>query len=281
MTRRRDRPEIRVSILAIMIFQVCALFARVALDRTLVGKGVDRSVSNDLSYLVVPPILTLLLYPYLRQHKDALLSLLQLSRLTLRRAAFSILLGLSMSVTYWAILTVLMWIGLVGNEDPNASVGPIVNFGCPPLPMLMLSIVMMSLLVPIVEEVINRGLLLYSLLRRGTIVAVVISAILFALMHKPGSYAVAFTVGLFLAAQALNSRTLLAPILTHGAYNLAATIHWDCFQIVWNPPVSDQTLTAAAQVAAPVALAGVLLCCWLVSKKAIGARTPRLPASSA
>jgi membrane protease YdiL (CAAX protease family) len=281
MTASKDRPGIRVSILAIMIFQICALFARSILDLTLVRKGIDRSVSNDLSYLVVPPILALLLCPYLRQHKDALLGLLRVSHLTFRVAAFSIVLGLLMRLTYWALLTVLMWTGLVGNDDPDAIVGPILGFGCPPLPVLMFSLVTMSLLVPIVEEVVNRGLLLHALLNRGTIAAVIISALLFTLMHKPGSYAVAFTIGLFLAVQALNSRALWAPLLTHGAYNFAATIHWDCFQIVWNPPVLDQTLATAAYVAAPVALTGVLLCCWLVSKRAIGARTPRLPAKSA
>jgi membrane protease YdiL (CAAX protease family) len=277
MTAETCRPVFRVSILAIMLFQLCALFARSALELSLVSKGTDRSVAGDLSYLIVPPILMALLYPYLRQHKHALASLFQPCRLTLRLCCLSLLLGVLMRVTYWATLTVLMWLGLIKNDDPGALTGPVVGFDCPPLLVLGLSFLVMALLVPVVEEVINRGFLLHALLPRGTVMSVGLSACLFAVVHRTDSYLVAFVAGLFLGVQLLNSRTLWAPLLTHAVYNASATFQWDCFQIIWNPPEGDAALAAVTRIAAPTAVLGILICCFLVSKKAIGARPPRSP----
>jgi membrane protease YdiL (CAAX protease family) len=277
MTAEACRPVFRVSILAIMLFQLCALFARSALELSLVGKGSDRSVAGDLSYLIVPPILMALLYPYLRRHKHALASLFQPCRLTLRLCCFSLLLGVLMRVTYWAVLTVLMWLGLIKNDDPGAIVGPVLYFDCPPLLVLGLSFVVMALLVPVVEEVINRGFLLHALLPRGTVMSVSLSACLFAVVHRTDTGVAAFVAGLFLGVQLLNARTLWAPLLAHAAYNASATFQWDCFRIIWNPPAEDPALAAMTRIAAPTAVMGILICCFLVSKKAIGARPPRSP----
>jgi membrane protease YdiL (CAAX protease family) len=277
MTVEACRPVFRVSILAIMLFQLCALFARSALELSLVSTGSDRAVAGDLSYLIVPPILMALLYPYLRRHAHALASLFQPCRLTLRLCCFSLLLGVLMRVTYWAVLTVLMWLGLIKNDDPGAIVGPVLYFDCPPLPVLGLSFLVMALLVPVVEEVINRGFLLHALLPRGTVMSVGLSACLFAVVHRADTGVAAFVAGLFLGVQLLNARTLWAPLLAHAAYNASAIADWYCFQIIWNPPAEDPALAAVTRIAAPTAVMGILICCFLVSKKAIGARPPRSP----
>jgi len=272
MTPEKIRPVIRVSVFAIMVFQICGLLARSALDLALVRSGINRAVANDLSYLAVPPLLIILLYPYLRQHWCMLVGLLRPAQLRIRLCCLSLLLGVLMRVTYMAILTVLMWAGLVRNDDPDAIAGPIIGFGCPALPVLSLSLLVMSFLVPFVEEVINRGFLLHALLPRGVVTSVVVSAGLFAAMHQPGTYLGAFVAGLFFGVQMLNARTLWAPLLAHSAYNATAIISWDCTQIIWNPPQADPGLAAVTQIAAPIATLGALLCCLLVTKKAIGAR---------
>jgi membrane protease YdiL (CAAX protease family) len=272
-----DRPAFRVSILAIMVFQTCALFARSAFDTSLVRNGMDRSVANDVSYLVVPPLLLVLLFPYLREHAASLLRLLRLSRLSLRLCWMSLLLGLVLRATYWSVLTILMWTGVVRNDEPGAIAGPFFGFGCPPPAVLALSLLVMSVLVPMMEEIINRGFVLHALLPRGVATSVIASACLFALAHKPGAYVVALVSGVFLATQMLNARTLWAPLLTHAAYNAAAIIHWDCFQLIWNPPPADPGLAAAGKAAVPFAIAGIWLSCWLVSEKAIGAGSSRSP----
>ncbi|HEX5766410.1 MAG TPA: type II CAAX endopeptidase family protein [Woeseiaceae bacterium] len=273
------RPVFRVSVLAIMLFQVCALFARSALDISLVKRGMDRAIANDVSYLVVPPILAAFMYPYLRRHWTSLRSLFRPKALTLRLFMLAVILGLLLRVTYWALLTVLIWAGVIGNDDPDAVIGPLLGFDCPPLPVLALSVLTMSLMIPLVEEIINRGFLLHALLPRGVVASVLLSAFLFALAHQPGTYVAAFAAGILLAVQTLNSQSLWPSLITHSTYNLAAIVDWECFQIIWNPTMSDQTLITITKVAAPVAVGGIVLCCWLVCKKAIGTTVPRLPRS--
>lgn len=82
------RPVFGVSVIAIMIFQVAALFARSMLELSLMDDGYSRAIAEDLSYLVVPPILLVLMFPYLKRCKDPLLSLFRRADLTLRLVVF-------------------------------------------------------------------------------------------------------------------------------------------------------------------------------------------------
>lgn len=271
MTKRIERPVFQVSVIAIMIFQVAALFARSMLELSLMDDGWSRAVAEDLSYLAVPPILLLLMFPYLKRCQGPLLSLFRRSDLTVRLAVFSVLLGLSLRLAYWATLTVLMAFGVVGNADPDAIIGPILGFQCPPPAVLLLSIVVMAVLVPVIEEIVNRGFILHRLLPRGRAVAVTATAVLFAVLHKPGTYPVAFVVGVILAIQTLNFRSLWGAVIAHAAFNAAAILDWECFRIVWNPPVSDPALVRLAALSAPVALLSLSLAVLLASEKAAGA----------
>ncbi|MEX2125160.1 MAG: CPBP family intramembrane glutamic endopeptidase [Woeseia sp.] len=254
---------------------MAALVARSALELSLMYNGYGRAFAEDLSYLVVPPILLVLMFPYLKRCKGALLGLLRRADLTCRVVALSIVLGLTLRLIYWATLTALIWLGVVSNDDPNAVGGPIIGVECPPRQVLMLSFVVSAFLIPIIEEVGNRGFVLHALLPRGVILSVIISALLFAVMHKPGSYVFAFFGGLFFAMQVLNYRTLWAPIIAHAAYNAAAVVDSECFRIVWNPPISDPTLSTLGMLSAPLALVGILVATFLVSKTAAGARKAR------
>ncbi len=264
------RPVFGVSVIAIMIFQVAALFARSMLELSLMDDGYSRAIAEDLSYLVVPPILLVLMFPYLKRCKDPLLSLFRRADLTLRLVVFSVLLGLTLRLTYWATLTVLIWLGVVGGNDPAASTGPIFGFGCPELPVLLLSLGVMALMVPLMEEVIHRAFIVHALLPKGFLVSIIVSALLFALMHKPSTYAVSFFAGVFFAIQLLNYRTLWASMITHATFNAAAVLDWDCLILVWNPPASDPAFSAIATISIPVALAGLVFAALLVSKKAAG-----------
>jgi membrane protease YdiL (CAAX protease family) len=263
-------PTFPVSVIAIILFQVAALFARSMLDLSLGARGMDPAVANDLSYLIVPPILLVLMFPYLRMCKNSLRELFAPSRLTARVVVLSIMLGLVLRLTYWASLTLLIGTGLITNDDPNAITGPILGFKCPTLLVLLLSLGVMSCLIPLIEEVINRGYILHALLQKGTVVAIVVSATAFAAMHEPGTYIVAFLIGLILAIQTLNYRALWGPIVTHATFNALAIIDWDCFRIVWNPPANDPVFTNVVWASLPITIAGVIVSLLLVNKKAVG-----------
>lgn len=265
------RPVFQVSIVAIMLFQVAALFARSMLELSLVADGTQEAVAKDLSYLVVPPILLMLMFPYLKRYKTQLLRLFRLSALTWRVVLLSLLLGVTLRLTYWSVLTVLMRFGIMANADPNAIVGPLIGFDCPSPPVLILSLSVMAVFIPVIEEAVNRGFVLHALLPKGVVFSIGVSALLFAAMHRPSSYLTVFLVGVLFAIQALNYRALWGPIFAHAAYNAAGILDWECFQIIWNPSTSDPQLTTLSMVAAPVAVLGACLAVYIVTRKAAGA----------
>ena len=266
------RPAFQVSVAAIMLFQVAALFARSRLELSFVEDGVQEALAKDLSYLVVPPVLLVLMFPYLKRCKTHLLALFRTSALTWRLVSLSLLLGVTLRVVYWSILTVLIRIGLVANDDPNAVVGPLIGFECPSSSILLLSLGVTAALIPVIEEAINRGFILHALLPRGLATSIGISAAFFALMHPPATYLTAFLIGVLLAVQTLNSGTLWPAVIAHGSYNAAAVFDWDCFRIVWNPPPSDPKLAIASLVAAPVATLGICLAIYIVTRRPAGAQ---------
>lgn len=272
------RPDFRVSILAVVLFQVAALFARSMLDLSLQRNGMARDVASDLSYLVVPPILLLLMFPYLHRCRDALRQLFARHRLTLRVVLCSVALGLTLRLMWWASTTFLIGIGVIRNEDPDAITGPIIGWECPSFPIVALSILVMAAVAPVTEEIVHRGFILYRMLTYGRNLAIIASAALFALMHE--SYSATFVAGLVFAAQALNYRALWGPIVAHATYNAAAVLDWDCFRFIWNPALSDPALSILTWASVPVLLVGAGLIILLVGKKAAGAARPPRPKHS-
>lgn len=254
-----------------MLFQVAALFARSLLELSLIEDGMNDAVAKDLSWLVVPPILIALMFPYLKLCKVQLLRFFRLSDLTWRLFVLALLLGITLRVVRWAVLTVLIRLGVPGNEDANALTGPFFGFDCPSSPVLILSLCVTAFLIPILEETINRGFILHALLPRGIALSIGISSLCFALMHPPVMYVSAFLVGILLATQTLNCGTLWAALIAHSAYNAIAVIDWECFRIVWNPPPSDPQLTILSIIAAPIAVLGTGLAILIVTRRTAGA----------
>ncbi len=263
---RSSVPSVRAPIVAIMIFQVAALFARAFLEIRLIDSGEPQPFAQDLSYLVVPPILIILMYPILRRHGSYLRSLLRRQDLTVRLIATSVLLGFALRMSFWGGLISFVSFGVLRNTDPNAVVGPVISFGCPDADVLALSFLVMSFLVPTIEEIGNRGLILQSLLRRGRLFALMLSSVLFALMHDPQAIAVAFLVGLFLGTQMINCKTLWGPLITHATYNAVAILSWECVRVQWNPIDTKSAVMGTGSIAAALAVVGIALSIILVQR---------------
>ena len=253
---------VRAPILAIMIFQVAALFTRAFLETSLIDSGQPEPFAQDLSYLVVPPIMIILMYPVLRQHGPYLLSLLRRQDLTIRLVVLSVLLGITLRMTYWGGLI----FGVIRNSNLNAVVGPAFTFGCPDPGVLALSFLVVSLLVPLIEETINRGLILQSLMHRGRFFALVLSSILFAIIHDPQSIVLAFLVGLFLAVQMIKCKTLWASLITHATFNAVVVLDWECVSTQWNPVVTTPSIIGAGLIATTLAAVGTSFSIFLVTK---------------
>jgi membrane protease YdiL (CAAX protease family) len=242
-----------------MIFQVAALFARAVLENRLIDSGKPQPFAQDLSYLVVPPILIILMYPILRRHGSYLRALLRRQDLTIRLIATSVLLGFTLRMSFWGGLISFISFGVIRNTDPNAVVGPVISFGCPDPGILALSFAVVSFLIPVTEEIIHRGLILQSLLHRGKILAIVLSSALFAVAHDPQAIAVAFLGGLFLGVQMINRRTLWGPLITHATYNAMAILGWECVRVQWNPIESAPAVMGTGSIAAALAVVGIAL----------------------
>jgi membrane protease YdiL (CAAX protease family) len=263
---------IRAPILGILIIELAALIARACIEVKLIADGYDATFSADLSYLVVPPILGILLFPILRDHKSFLRSLLRREHLTLKLVLSAIGIGLSLRIAWWCQLAFQISTGITTNPDSDAIFGPTFTLGCPPPIVILLGILVMAVLVPVIEEVINRGLVQSTLASRGKIFAILITAVIFAAYHSPGSYYVAFLIGLVLGVQFWNSRTLWFSLITHSTYNGLVQLDWRCTTGKWNPIAAELPLTSIAIVSA----AGLILClisvAFLIRKNTVEAR---------
>lgn len=86
----------------------------------------------------------------------------------------------------------------------------------------------LSLLAAVAEEALFRRVLYARLLRLGTVAAITITAVLFALVHLPAYGTAAIPVdlgaGLLFGWQRWASGTWTTPALTHGAANLLAVL---------------------------------------------------------
>ncbi len=261
---RSTYTSIRAPILAIAIFEVAALIARAFLETRLIASGEAKPFAQDLSYLVVPPILLILMFPILRQHGSYLRSLLRRQDFTIRLVVLSVLLGVMLRMTYWGGLLSLVSFGAIRNSDLNAIVGPAISFACPDPGVLLLSFLVVSFLIPLIEETVNRGLILPSLMHRGSIFAVVLSSALFAVMHDPQAIMVSFLGGLFLAMQMIKYKTLWAPLIMHATNNAVAVLDGECVSAQWNPIETTPAMIGTGLIETILTVVGFSACVFLV-----------------
>ena len=267
-----QQQAIRVPILAMIIFLVAALFARSFLQLRLQNLGYNPGFAKDLSFLVVPPILAVLMYPIFREHKDHLSSLFQRQLLSWRLVLAALAVGLLMRIAWWCQLIVRISFGITKNADPEAIVGPSFSFNCPPGPVIVLGVFVMAMLVPVIEEVTDRGLIQSSLVHRGKSQAIMISALVFAAFHPPASYPLTFVAGVILGIQFWNSGTLWFSVITHATYNGLIQLDWRCINGTWNPLASDLPLYAPGTVGLVGLILSVAGIGYLIRENRAGAR---------
>ena len=250
-------------IVALMLFQICALVIRSFFELRFAADGTPYDVATYASYLVVPPILAVLCYPIWK------------SRLPELRAMFS-LRGLSLKVSVQAILAgVLIYLfSRYGNlvqfaidlkpGNPFAAHADWLTMlnGAPVAP-LALGLGVSGVLTPIVEEIINRGLILPALLARGTISGIVIAALLFAILHPPPTFPMAFAFGVYAGLQFARSGHLWLPLVTHCSYNMLVVFDHHCNLPIFFPTrwtqTTDELLVLSACVAALALISSLLL----------------------
>lgn len=265
-------PPIRARVFAIILFSFAALIAREFVRRKLNESGIHGDYAADLSYLVVPPILAVLMWPILRQHTDHLRKILSFRHLTLRVVALGFLVGFSIRVAWWSQVVFRGSYGLIQNPDPDAIVGPALHLHCPPVHVMLLAMVVMAILVPLIEEITHRGLLLSAFAHRGPIFAIVVSSVFFTMFHAWHSLVFVFLAGLVLGLQYWRTGALWFGIVTHATYNGLSQLDWRCLNIKWNPTPEQLPLHASGIVSAILFVCAVALTIWLALNPGAGAR---------
>lgn len=249
----------------VLVAQVCALFLRSWLEIELEQRGVANA--THLSYLVVPPVLFALLYPLLCEHKATILERFALQWLTWKLIATAVLLGVLLRITNWCVLIVFGIARLPTTDGPIFNEMPFTGFECPPASALLSLVIVLAMITPLVEETINRGLILHWLLAKGHWVAIVASALLFAIYHVPESIPFAFAFGLYAAVFVLNTGNLWGAVIAHATFNGLNALDWLCFQIVWQPSGQSTTLIIVATFASMVGIATTIASIQIVNKR--------------
>lgn len=263
--------SIRAPIFAILLFETFALIARSYLQIELVDSGTNLMRARNLSYLVVPPILLLTMYPILKQHRKFLAARFSPRNLSYRAVVIAILIGVLLRIASWGQLIAFASFGVYRNSDPNAIVGPLFSFNCLPLETLLLHILVMSLIIPVIEETINRGFLLYTFLNINRVFAILLSSVLFAVFHLTQSIIIAFVAGIFLATYALNTGSLWLPVIAHATFNGLIALDWLCLQTIWNPNEMTEGLTTIGLGASLIFFAAIFAVGKCVGRKHTGA----------
>ncbi len=261
----------RLHLFAVIVATFAALMGRSWLQVVLLADGVQKDFAADLSYLVVPLILVALLFPIMRQYKSCLAGLFDARGLTPRLVLNAIAIGVFLRLSAWCQLIVGISFGFYANPDPNATAGPTFSFSCAEPQVIVIGIVVMVIMVPIIEELINRGVIQSWLAHHGPVFAIFSSALLFMLAHKPSSWGFAFYAGLILGIQFWRTKRLWYSLITHATVNGLIQIDWRCLRGQWNPPSSQVPVWGVGLTSILVLALAVLGVLYLLHGKSAGA----------
>ena len=169
------------------------------------------------------------------------------------RAALFVLFGGALSLFVSALIT----LGGAGTAGYRESVAGLLEG-----PDLLFSVITVSLLSPLLEEVVFRGYMLNTMLRRfGLRRAVFGSAILFAICHvNPIWVLYAFPAGLLLAVLSIREDNILYGIFLHIGFNLPSAVLAVLYRA--NPEMRGRMDTAVLLALLFLSTGGML---WLLS----------------
>ena len=244
-----SRAPARTQVFAAILALTAALFARAYLQIILRESGYDKLYAADLSYLVVPPILTLLLFPVLKQNSLEIRRQFAVTKLSGHLVLSAFALGMLLRLAWWSQLAAGVSLGIYSSGDSSAIIGPAFEFQCPPAHVLATGIAIMAILVPIIEEVVHRGLVQSALHRFGPWIAVTGSAIVFTVFHPPGNWGFVFIAGVVFGSQYWITRSLWSSLITHATINLLIQFDWRCLRGRWSPQAGDLPLVVPGAVA--------------------------------
>ncbi len=268
-----SRPN-RTTVFAVLVATIAALIARAWLQIELQGDGLRRNLAADLSYLVVPPLLLILLGPVL--YRDRTFLAQQFRRSSLSPAVFlnAILIGLLLRLASWARLVAGASFGWYRAADPNAIEGPQFSFACDSLFVVALGFAVMVVLVPLIEEVAHRAYVQSYLQPLGPVAAILISSLVFAVFHRPSGWSFSFLAGIVFGIQYWRTGSLWPSLISHATVNALIQIDWRCLNTQWNPRATDLPLWLPGVLSIVALLLAMAAIAWLLQKNTGAANCP-------
>ena len=222
----------RTHVIAVLLATVAALFARAWLQLRLVGDGYERGLAEDLSYLVVPPVLLILLFPVLLEDRAFIKRQVRCDDLSPILLLKAIAIGVLFRVAWHGHIVAATAFGLYQS-------GPTLvadfSFDCPSLHVLGLSVLVASFLIPFIEEFVHRGYLQSCFGHRGPLVAISISSLTFVLFHPYSAWQFVLAGGILLGTLYWIMGSLWVPVIVHAVTNLIPQLTLRCMTIPWNP----------------------------------------------
>jgi len=271
-------PEHRISrttIIAVLTATTAALIARAWLQVRLLDDGMQQPLAADLSYLVVPPVLLILLFPLWRSEKAFLKSLFRRESLNWRIALMAIAIGLLLRLSWWSQMIDGVSFGFYQSGNPGAAMGPSVSFNCPPPAVLAAGFLVTTVLVPLIEEITHRGYVQTALEPRGVFVFIPVSAGIFVVFHDLSSWPFVFFAGIVLGVQYWATRSLWSSMITHATVNGLILLDWRCQSTSWNPRADNLPLWWPGLLAVLVLVICLACLILLLRKMTTGARAIR------
>ena len=255
----------------VLVALLAALVARAWLQVQLLQDGMPRGLAADLSYLFVVPVLVFLLWPLWRSQKSFLRDQFRRFDLTWRVALRAFAIGLLLRLLWWAQLIAGIALGIYSSDDPDAIVGPVFSFQCAAPQNVILGFLVMAIMVPLIEEVVHRGYVMTALRHRGFVVSVLVSALVFMMLHEFASWPVSFVGGLVFGLQYWTTQSLWSSLISHATVNGLIQLDWRCLSGHWNPQ-ADIPLVMPGLIATATFVAGLVALLYLLRQTATGAR---------
>lgn len=265
------QPVSRRNLIAVVVVLVAALILRSALRLHLQQNSMASALAADLSYLIVPPIIALLIALLWRTDRDFLVDQFRCSGINTRLVLQAVAIGVLLRTIWWSQLIAGVSFGWYRS---NVAAGPSFSFDCGPAMIVLLGIVVMVLCVPIIEELLHRAYVQTYFYSHGVLVAILISSCFFAVLHRFDTWAIALFAGIVLGIQYWATASLWPSLISHMTYNGLTQIDWRCLSGRWTPQGSDLPVLVPGVTATTILLASVGTLTWLLWRLAAGATHP-------
>ncbi len=263
------------AVVAVLLTLTAVLFAQAAATLSLQRHGVHPELAMNLPRLVGLPVVIAVAWHIVRRCGIDPRAMFSLPSPAVRLFASAVLIGMLVRISSWAAIHAagaFGWIGAAAESPPSAFA---VSWTCPSATLLAVSATTWIVLVPLSEELVQRGIVMAKLAAYGMIPAVTGSSVVFMLYHDPAGYETAFLFGLLLGYQYWITRTLWAPLVTHAVYDSLQVVDILCLRLVWNPPEDAIPVWEAGAPALAVFCISLAAIAGIIYAQRTGAIEPR------